>query len=249
MASQNPPWLDALLAQAYPGVGNDMSAFPGAGQLPSSSPRAGADITNSLSPWSGPMPGQNAGLGMGNADRLAPIQNVDERLLPAGPNSPSHAWRPPVSGPPRPNPSNVGGAPSPGIPAPLGANRTGNNLNPNYSLVQYGVGGGAQGPRNAPIYTAGNFGGPQNAGWGQQGQFPQQAQPQQQPRGALAANPQGGGSGFNVGGMFQNLPDDIFNNSPQPSMNKQGSTGTPYGPSPNALPQAQKYGWPFQMVG
>jgi len=207
MASQNPPWLDALLAQAYPGVGNDMSAFPGASQLPSGSPRAGADITNSLSPWSGPMPGQNAGPGIGNEDRLAPIQNIDERLLPAGP-APFRRTR---AAPPAPDPRNVGGAPSPSIPAPQGANRTANNLNPNYSLVQYGVGGGAQGPRNAPIYTAGNFGGPQNAGWGQQGQFLQQNVAQQQPRGALAANPQGGGSGYNVAGMFQNLPNDFFN--------------------------------------
>ena len=248
MASPNPPWLDALLAQAYPGVGNDMSAFPGAAQLPSGSPRAGAEITQPLGGWTTNQPGSVPSVGIGSDSRF-PSMNVDERLLPAGPNSPSHAWRPPVAGPPRPNPSNVGGAPSPGIPAPQGANRTGNNLNPNYSLVQYGVGGGAQGPRNAPIYTAGNFGGPQNAGWGQQGQFPQQTPQASQPRGALAANPQGGGSGYNVGGMFQNLPDDIFNNSPQPSMNRQGSTGTPYGPSPSALPQAQKYGWPFQMVG
>jgi len=242
MASQNPPWLDALLAQAYPGTSQDMSMFPDGTNNQRGMPQP---------PGYGP---QNSNMPFTNQQgNLAGPQTV--RMPFPGQQDPGGVWGPkppgarPVSGPPRPNPSNVGGAPSPGIPAPLGANRTGNNLNPNYSLVQYGVGGGAQGPRNAPIYTAGNFGGPQNAGWGQQGQFPQQAQPQQQPRGALAANPQGGGSGFNVGGMFQNLPDDIFNNSPQPSMNKQGSTGTPYGPSPNALPQAQKYGWPFQMVG
>jgi hypothetical protein len=241
MASQNPPWLDALLAQAYPGNSSDMSMFPA---VNSGDPRP--DVNMQMGMVTPPTAGGYPVAG-GDPRAVDAAMNMNTGMAP-GSFGGTMVPRRPVAGPPRPNPSNVGGAPSPGIPAPLGANRTGNNLNPNYSLVQYGVGGGAQGPRNAPIYTAGNFGGPQNAGWGQQGQFPQQAQPQQ-PRGALAANPQGGGSGFNVGGMFQNLPDDIFNNSPQPSMNRQGATGTPYGPSPNALPQAQKYGWPFQMVG
>ena len=80
--------------------------------------------------------------------------------------------------PPRPNPSLVGGAPSPGVPAPTGG-RAGGGVpnNPNFSLVQYDVpgSGGGQGGRNAPIYTAGNFGGPQNAGWGQRNEFPQRS--------------------------------------------------------------------------
>jgi hypothetical protein len=200
MANGNPPWLDALLAQAYPGVGQDMSQFGGPAPQ-----RTGTDIGAPLGGWTAPQPGSVASGGIGSDARF-PSENVDPRLLPA----PMGGIR---SGPPRPHPSNVGGAPSPGVPAPQGVNRSMvTPQNPNYSLVQYNVGGGAQSPRNAPIYTAGNFGGPQNAGWGQQGQFPQQ----QQPRGALA-NPQGGGSGFNVAGLFQNLPDNAFDGARETS--------------------------------
>jgi hypothetical protein len=227
MPSQNPPWLDALLAQAYPGVGNDMSAFGGPAPQ-----RTGAEINQPLGGWTTNQPGSVPSGGIGSDARF-PSMNVDPRLLPASPAVPGSHIRP-VAGPPRPNPSNVGGAPSPGIPAPLGANRTGNNLNPNYSLVQYGAGGVGRGGQNAPIYTASNFGGPQNAGWGQQAQAPQVPQ---QPRGALA-NPQGGGSGFNVDQLFSKLPNNTFDNSQAPDM-----SNAPWGMGP----LQQGMNWPSEV--
>jgi hypothetical protein len=181
---QNPAWLQALLAEAYPGVGTNMSPFTGVPPQRT----GGAEINAPLSPWNNNMPGQNAGGGGIGSDVQMPIQNVDPRLLPAGPSPLRDMLQIPPRvrssySPPAPNPSNVGGAPTPGIPSPQGANRTANNLNPNYSLVQYGVGGGGQQGRNNPIYTAGNFGGSQNAGWGQ---------PQQTPRGNPSATPPAG---------------------------------------------------------
>jgi len=139
MASQNPPWLDALLAQAYPGNSSDMSMFPA---VNSGDPRP--DVNMQMGMVTPPTAGGYPVAG-GDPRAVDAAMNMNTGMAP-GSFGGTMVPRRPVAGPPRPNPSNVGGAPSPGIPAPLGANRTGNNLNPNYSLVQYGVGGGAQGP-------------------------------------------------------------------------------------------------------
>jgi hypothetical protein len=208
----NPAWLDALLAQAYPGTSTDMSQFPGTAQFGGNAQgrQGGAEINAPLSPWNTNMPGQNmrgAGPGGIGSDVQMPSVNVDERLLPAAPASAN--VRNPYS-PPVPSPNRVGGAPSPGIPAPQRMNRTANN--PNFTTFQYQVPNSSGG--RAPIYTAANFGGSQTTAPTPQG-----------PQGPLAA-PQGSGGGYNVNNLFANLPDDIFD---------QGSQSAPTrGPMPPA---------------
>lgn len=191
-ANRNPPWLAAMLAQMYPGGSADTGT---GGTMGTGTPP---------SPWNQPMPNPPQGTGGRVPEMMTPMQGPEPRFFP--PPSSAIANTRNAAAPPRPNPANVGGAPSPGIPAPVGANRTANN--PNYSLVQYNAGGNARGG-NAPIYTAANFGGPQNAGWGQLGQNPGVQSRQPQPQGALA-NPQGGGSGFDVGKLFAGLPSNTF---------------------------------------
>ena len=225
--SPNPPWLDALLASAYPGLQSnfDPKMFPNAANI---------------DPWNKYPVDLPQGAGGRQPDILSPVQAQDPRYFPA----PSSAIRPTrnPAAPPVPNPRNVGGAPAPGIPAPVGVNRTANN--PNYSLVQYQT-PNSQGGR-APIYTAANFGGPQNAGWGMFGQNPQQPQTRQpQPQGALA-NPQGGGSGL-INSIFASLPNDIFDNSQD---NRSPINATPNGkPMPDAqiATMSQNYPGRFNM--
>lgn len=165
MATQvSPAWLQAMLAQLYPGGSMD-TAYSG-------------------NPWNKEMYSPPLPAAGGRVPEMqTPIQGVDRRFMPA---PASGAGRPavtanPANSPggtntplPPPDPRRVGGAPSPGIPAPQNFNRTANN--PDYPLVQYGVPGSGRGGQN-PIYTSHYFGGQ-----------PQTPQVPPAPQGALGAN-------------------------------------------------------------
>jgi hypothetical protein len=231
MASKNPAWLDALLAQAYPGNANDLSQFP---SYNPGDPRPDAQMSQNLgmtrAPTAGgyPIPGK---FGYGSDPRAVDAaMNMNTGMAPGSfggpmiPYSPARVRNP--AAPPVPDPRNVGGAPSPGIPAPQGVNRTANN--PNFSTFQYQV-PNSQGGR-APIYTAANFGGPQATA--------------PTPRGPLAA-PQGGtptpggpgGPFTSMADVFNNLPAGFFDGSRETS----GVAPAGYGPRQPMPQEAVNY--------
>jgi hypothetical protein len=194
-SQKNPAWLDALLAQTYPGNATDMSAFPNVMQAHAGGTPTGPIIPRSggYAPPGGDPRAADSAMNMNTGMAPGSLGNIP---IPVG--GVRHPYAPPV-----PNPSNVGGAPSPGIPAPQGANRTANNppMNPNFGTVQYQTPNSVGG--RAPIYTAANLG----SMFG--------GSPQQTPTGHPSATPPAGAlsGGFDVGKMFQNLPNNTFDGS------------------------------------
>ena len=70
--SKNPPWLDALLASAYPGNQNDMSGF-GPGPSPPPGP---AHMGTAGGPIIPPIPPRTDDMAMNQITGMAPFANL-----------------------------------------------------------------------------------------------------------------------------------------------------------------------------